>query len=421
RYHHPNVLLVIADQWGGRAADGSGRNQMLRLPAIRRLAAEGTVFTNAYSAFPVCSPARVSMFTGRMPSHFGIRGNFWKKSAVPLSIPTLGEIFAGAGYDVAYFGKDHTGGTALRGATEFGELTFSGAGMLAEGNLFDPVFTRSLINYLRAPRKRSFFATLSLINPHDICNVPKNDKSPCAGLYIGDATNQFQERYLRGEPLPPLPFNHRAPVPDWFWLKPHQGDENWWRKYLAVYYLLIENTDWLIATVLDELDRQGLRENTIVLFTSDHGDQMGAHQLTQKGVLFEEASRVPFILSAPGRVPENHRSHQLVSHIDILPTLCGLAGVKPPSASELAVDLAASLRGDHAPRRFLVTENAYARMLRMGHWKYIRAGGGKEILFNLAKDPGEGRDFMGEARGVADQALPLLRKWCRAAGDPFRI
>ena len=90
-------------------------------------------------------------------------------SIVPTTMPTLGELFDGAGYDTGYFGKEHTGGAAYRGFDEFGSLRFPGAGYLAEGSVLDSVFARDAIEFIRQPRNRPFFATVSLVNPHDIC------------------------------------------------------------------------------------------------------------------------------------------------------------------------------------------------------------------------------------------------------------
>ena len=112
--------------------------------------------------------------------------------------------------------------------------------------------------------------------------------------------------------------------------------ENWtdeeWRLYLATYYLLIENTDWMVGLALDAVKRAGLDRDTLVLFTSDHGDQMGAHGLVGKGVFYEECMLVPFAISWPGTVKQGKAiRNELISGTDVLPTLCDFAGLRMPS------------------------------------------------------------------------------------------
>ena len=423
----PNVLFLIVDQWSGVASDGSGSNPLLRTPAIDSLAAGGVLFRNAYSGYPLCSPARATLFTGRMPHEHRMVSNAppSPEPIVPTTMPTLGELFHEAGYETGYFGKEHTGGAAYRGFDEFGSLRFPGAGYLAEGSVLDSVFARDAIQFIRQPRNRPFFATVSLINPHDIC-YPTTRDSRIPGHSVMDAINVFRgDKYLRGLELPPLPPN-LDPVPPASMKQVPPILQPWgekeWRRYLAVYYLLIENTDWLIGQVLEALRKAGLEGETLILLTADHGDMMGAHHLVQKEAFYEEAARVPFIVSWKGVVPRGRSDGQtLVSGTDVLPTLCDYAGIKTPEEIS-GKSLKPVITNPRAPwRDFVVSEAHNGRMVRSARHKYMvyeRDGKKLEFLYDLTNDPGETRNIAEDP--AASAALKENREryasWAQSTG-----
>lgn len=424
----PNVLFLISDQWSPLASDLSGSKPMPRTPAADSIAASGVRFDNAYCTWPLCSPSRASLFTGQMPHATGVIGNVLRQGIVPASMPALGEIFARAGYATGYFGKEHTGGAAYRGFKNLGSYQYPGAGYLADGSALDSVFTRDANSFIQANRNNPFMAVVSLINPHDICYTPA--RAAIANKSFVDVNQVFWHRtkFLRDldfplarpnlNPRPPEGLGHVSSV-----------QENWteeqWRLYLATYYLLLENTDWLLGQTLDAVRRAGLERDTIVLFTSDHGDQMGAHHLVGKNAFYEECMRVPFALSWPGTIAAGEVNRTaLVSGVDVVPTLCDFAGLSGPAGIE-GRSVRPLLGGASAKwRDVLVAELGTGRMLRAGRHKYIRYMKGTtrtEFLFDLQNDPGETRDLaqVPAASGDLERCRALLDGWMTQTGGTY--
>lgn len=426
----PNILFIIVDQWS--ATCFGEINKALRTPAVDSIAAAGVRFSNAYCTYPLCSPSRASMFTGRMPHETGVVLNVPENSrVVPDSMPVLGELFAEAGYETGYFGKEHTGGAAYRGFQSLGSIQFPTAGYLADGSVLDSVFIRDAIEFIQKRRDRPFLAVVSLINPHDICYTLSFAGIPQKSIV--DACEAFRPRpgayrkFLRGQEFPPLPPNFpAAPPPRMGTIGPLQQPwaEQDWRLYLATYYLLIENTDWLIGRVLEALRRAGLGNDTLILFTADHGDQMAAHQLVGKGVFYEEATKVPFLMAWKGVIEARHTSpSELVSGVDVLPTLCDYAGVRiPKGVTGRSVRPLVERR--NAPwRRHLVSATYDGRMLVADSKKYVAYGPDKpaEFLFDLGNDPGETRDLAQDAgsKAALEAGRGMLASWMKETGGAF--
>ena len=425
----PNVLFIISDQWSPLASDLSGTRPMPRTPAADSIAASGVRFENSYCSWPLCSPSRASLFTGQMPHTTRVIGNVRRPGIVPASMPVLGEIFSRAGYATGYFGKEHTGGAAYRGFQNLGTYQYPGAGYLADGSGLDPIFTRDAIEFIRGPRSNPFLAVLSFINPHDICYTPSHAK--IAGKSFVDVNQAFHNRkgkFFRNLDFPP-PRPNLNPRPPERMARVSAVQENWseedWRLYLATYYLLIENTDWMIGLALDAVRRAGLERDTLVLFTSDHGDQMGAHHLVGKGVFYEECMRVPFAAAWPGVINASQVNRTaLISGTDVLPTICDFAGLNCPEGLD-GKSVRPLLNGNSAPwRDVFVAELNEGRMLRTGDRKYMlynRGGQRAEFLFNLRQDPGETRDLapLAEAAGEMDRCRGLLERWMERTGGGF--
>ncbi|NEQ96902.1 MAG: sulfatase-like hydrolase/transferase, partial [Cyanothece sp. SIO2G6] len=302
---HPNIVLIISDQWSTRIADGSGQYKNgIQTPGIDRLATEGMRFEGSYSSFPLCCPARASLFTGLMAHKHQIIDNEevykGRHQVVPArnDIPTIGSAFKAAGYETAYFGKEHAAGYAWKDIEHYGSMKYSAGGMLAEGSAYDPVFTKDAIAFLQQPHDRPFYMTLSLINPHDICKVLDGRVK---GATFADAIffcRNDEELYLRFQQRPELPSNHDVPyVKGMIRDQDYMYEEMWaysdddWHRYVATYQLLVENTDWHIHLLLEAIKKAGLEDNTIVIFVSDHGDMMSSHRLIAKTTFYEEASR----------------------------------------------------------------------------------------------------------------------------------
>jgi arylsulfatase A-like enzyme len=409
----PNILLVITDQQHAGMMSCAG-NQYVKTPAMDGLAAAGARFEMAYATNPVCAPARVSMMTGRMPSYFGMRSNDEaREQAPPGSLKqALGWIFCNAGYETAYGGKTHW----LRGMTPesigFRTITRDEREGLAE----------ACARYLEAKRDKPFLLVASFINPHDICYMAIDDYTRAAGkavMYPGSrvererlaAALKLPEGVSREEFFehlcPPLPENFDIPL-----LEPqciteqyvrarmfrHYARTEWpaerWRLHRWAYCRLTEMVDGHVAKVLAALRRAGLEEKTVVVFTSDHGDLDAAHRLEHKSILYEEAARVPLIVSQrgatkPGLVDTQH----LVSvGLDLTATLCDYAGIDPPPGLRgRSIRPLAEGREVLDWRDQVVVESQAGRMLRTARFKYVvyASGNHREQLFDLVSDPGE--------------------------------
>ena len=432
----PNVILMIADQWSARIANGSGRNfGGVQTPGLERLAREGMRFSQSYSSFPLCCPARASMFTGLMPHNHHVTDNeetythLWGQYPTRDDVATMGTCFREAGYRTAYFGKEHAADYGWTGIEEFGSMRYSGGGMLAEGSAYDQIFTRDAINFIRADHEKPFYMVLSLINPHDICKVLGGKVK---GATFADAIffcRDDSEPYLRDQPRPELPANHEAGVVagmirdrDYMYEELAAFSENDWRRYLATYGLLIEKTDWFIELVLVALRQAGLEENTIVVFTTDHGDMMGSHGLIAKTNFYEESVKTLTLIKQPGRIPAgSHDRETLVGTIDLMPTLLDLAGLAVPAGLD-GESFKAECWGRRSGKfRELFSVNNDGRMLRRGQYKYIRSaiyGVEREILFDLAVDPDETKNVIDrtDLKSIGLEMRTRLNTWLNENG-----
>ena len=406
----PNVILIISDQWSTKVSDGSGNyDNGILTPGIDLLAKQGISFKQAYSTYPLCTPARASLFTGLYSHHNDVGFNLKKDSILARAqfTPTLGKSFKEAGYNVAYFGKEHAGGYGYASATEFGSMTHSNGGMLAEGSAYDPIFTEDAIKYIKDKKDKPFFMTLSLINPHDICRVLGGKVQ---GATFADAIHfarNDDEPYLRFQPRPDLPNNHEVAYEkgmilheDFMYKEVFELNEDQWKRFISTYQLLIENTDRLIGLLLKNLKEQGLEENTIVMFTTDHGEMSGSHKLIAKTTFYEESSKIPVIIRYPKEIKQSTTNNNaLVSTIDIMPTLLDLAGVGIPKGIDGKSFKKQILESEVSTNEFdiVFSQNQFGRMVRYDEFKYVRSvvyGITYEILYDIDKDPSESKNLL---------------------------
>ena len=406
----PNVILIISDQWSTKVSDGSGNyDNGILTPGIDLLAKQGISFKQAYSTYPLCTPARASLFTGLYSHHNDVGFNLKKDSILARAqfTSTLGKSFKEAGYNVAYFGKEHAGGYGYASATEFGSMTHSNGGMLAEGSAYDPIFTEDAIKYIKDQKDKPFFMTLSLINPHDICRVLGGKVQ---GATFADAIHfarNDDEPYLRFQPRPDLPNNHEVAYEkgmilheDFMYKEVFELNEDQWKRFISTYQLLIENTDRLIGLLLKNLKEQGLEENTIVMFTTDHGEMAGSHKLIAKTTFYEESSKIPVIIRYPKEIKQSTTNNNaLVSTIDIMPTLLDLAGVGIPKGIDGKSFKKQILESGVSTNEFdiVFSQNQFGRMVRYDEFKYVRSvvyGITYEILYDIDKDPTESKNLL---------------------------
>ena len=420
----PDVVLVLTDQQRADAFGAAGAAD-LRTPVMDRLAREGVVFTRAFTATPQCSPSRAALMTGRYPHRTGVMGNTvdgdgkgpppaGMSGPLDRSLPTLGRLFAAAGYETAYFGKWHLGGSP----GDYGFQTH-------DSKVHDPTLASRVVAYLRkraAPETRPLLLIVSWLNPHDIYSVldaPSDARAHAAARLPSNLADDLRDK----------------PLPQRRYLEEDQGqpfvgaDRTMWRRYRGFYNELVETVDREIGTVLGAVAPGDVPPITV--FSTDHGDLGGAHGLPYKGpAMYEELVRIPLVISWPGRI-RAARSDALVSLIDLLPTLCDLAGVPPPADVD-GLSLRPVLTPSPAsapPVREMVFAEYYGkqswrvpiRMIRSARWKYVRYLGYGEELYDLDADPGELRNLAGEASAAAERARLAreLDEWIRRTKDPF--
>ncbi len=432
----PNVLLIISDQWSTKHIEGYTG---VKTPTLCDLKNEGISFEQSYSSYPLCCPARASIFTGTMPHENNIIDNTEIQKMFLGEIPyndnliTMGEAFKNSGYDTAYFGKEHAGGYGWDNIDEFGSMTYSGGGMIAEGSAYDTIFTKDAIDYLNKDErnKNPFYMTLSLINPHDIC---KAFGERLQDLSIADMMMFGNEDvpYLRNQQRGHLPenFNYKADKGMILYKDNHYSDldnddvwnEDKWKKYISVYNLLIEKTDWYMKLVLDTLKQKGLDENTIVVFTTDHGDMMGSHKLVAKTTFYEESAKTFMVLKYPKLIKKGIINNKaFIGTNDLMPTILDLCDIEIPITVSGKSFKKECLGEESGKFEEVYCENPHSRMVRFQNYKYVISGAYKErydVLFDLEADPLETTNVYNKTgyEEISKKANKMLTEWIEKEG-----
>lgn len=396
----PDIILILTDQQSYNTISALGHT-LASTPNLDRLVRQGITFTNAYCANPLSVPSRYALFTGTSPAGVGVWGNADRNTDAEkirqAQEQSIGAVFRRAGYQTLYGGKIH-----LPNAKN--KSKFAGT----DNYFFEYIekderelLARNVGTLLREREAtQPMLLVLSFLNPHDICFEARTDAEVEATLATEGkdrlkAQTIVQMRALAdgADPAeyPPLPENFERTEnlgPIQFPYKEFTTD--YWRRYRFIYGRLVELVDRQIGEVLDAVEASANRDNTIVVFTSDHGEMAGAHQLITKGVPYDECQHVPLIIAGRG-VVQGERDHSLVCNgWDLLPTLCGLAGIEAPS-NGCGISLAGRAFGreELAPGRFLYLETTRSCLLiEEGKFKYTRfRNNGAEMLIDLANDP----------------------------------
>ncbi|TWP34124.1 sulfatase family protein [Leekyejoonella antrihumi] len=416
----PNLLILMADQHSAHLLSCAGATHV-STPCLDALAAAGTRFTRAYTTFPLCVPARASMVTGRCPHQLGIHGNKAAGEEPGRLRQSLGQLLRDRGYDTAYAGKWHALQPSVSAADGFEVVApFGDRGLAAAAS-----------DWLRgrAEQERPFALIVSFDDPHSICEYARNQPMPYGQV---DCPTDARD-------LPPLPANHGRAAYEPQALRAEQaraeatygtsrfGPDDW-RRYRHVYARLIERTDAAVGEVLDALEIAGRSDDTVVVYTSDHGDGDASHEWNQKTALFEETCRVPLIVRDPRGSTGRPTTSALVSvGLDLLPTALAVAQGGAPTADGLdLLEVARSAVGHDQ----VVVETHFARSAGSGtsgravvcaRYKYVVYGWGahREQLFDLQADPGELRNLAAES--VFDPLLEQMRHrmldWCLDTRD----
>lgn len=431
----PNILLIMTDQQTVSALSAAG-NKDLHTPYTDYLAANGTMFTRAYVSQPVCSPSRTSIFCGKMPHETGFTANGSPKEGLwPAGLPTMGTVVRGAGYQTTYIGKWHIpipeGSSNIHGFDNVSNTNL-------KNDYTDAVTSALCADFFREynPSKGPFFMVASFLNPHDICEWARQDPLKMDIIPPLPPDNM----------LPALPANFEIPALEPAIVREQQHsnyrtypslkwDELQWRRYRWAYNRLIERVDHEVGRVINALKKYKLADDTIVIFTSDHGDGYAAHRWNQKQILYEESAGVPFIISRLGKwAPKVDSTTLICNGIDIIPTLCGAAGISKPGHLKGLNILDRIENPQSTWRDTLVIETEFVdnakplgikgRAVITRDYKYIVYDKGeiREQLFNLRNDPGETKSLIREASAanILQKFRKTLQTWVKENGDDFK-
>ena len=416
----PNVLYIMTDQQSASAMSCTG-NSDLKTPAMDHLAESGTRFDNAYCPFPLCSPCRASMFSGRYPHEMGINGD---GGSIPeqLRPQELGNLLRNAGYDCAYGGKWHVPEADLPADGVHGFKTIAGTD--------DNTLVEACNQFLKQQRSRPFFLVASFDNPHNICEWARQQTLPWGE--IDDVPTQQCPNLPANYPIPP--FEPEA-IRQEYRANPlsyptHEYSDERWRHLRHAYFRLIEKVDEQIGLIIDTLHQLALDKDTLVIFSSDHGDGHGEHHWNQKSVLYDASSRVPLIISWPGVTQANNVERRLASNaLDLLPTICDYAGLRSPcNLHGMSLRSLAEGRDVRNWRDDLMVETGFlsnlgtiGRMIRTQHYKYCLYSWGlyREQLFDMDNDPGEMVNLAVESchANILNEHRHRLLNWAQRSDD----
>ena len=421
----PNIVIVIADQWRAQAFGYAGDNNV-RTPNIDRFEKECVNFTQAVSGTPVCTPMRATLLTGQRPLTHGLFIN-----DVPLNpeITTIAKVLKGEGYDTGCIGKWHVDGHG-----------------------------RS--NFIPRERRQGFDYWKVLECTHAYNNSPYYADGPEKLKWEGydaiaqtkDAQQYIESRAKTGKPFllwlawgPPhnpyetAPEKYKAMYdPEKIQLRPNvpKEVEARTRKELAGYYAHCTALDDCFADLLATLKSTGLAENTIVLFTSDHGDMIGSHSLIRKQKPYEESARVPMLFRFPGSLGiKPRRVDGTINTEDVMPTLLRLCNVAVPKSVE-GLDFSGYLRGGADPSGGATVVQCASpfgeftrpiggreyRAVRTKRYTYVKDLKGPWLLFDNEKDPYQLDNLVGKPEHAKLQAEldARLKQKLAEARDEFR-
>jgi len=447
----PNVLLLMADDLN-TALSGFGHPQC-KTPRLDELAARGVRFENMHCQYPVCGASRASIMTGLYPYTNGMLGNEGNLRKNLPDVVTMSQLFRENGYRAGRVSKIyHMGipteilvGTADHDdppswdetvniqaleqnapgvRTEWspqdtGSQTFTGV-EASTGDLehADGMAAEAAIEFLKRNQDKPFFLGCGFVRPH----VPLVAPAKYFDLY--DRSAMIAPSVPEGDldDVPGIIRDYKAKFRYGVTPELHKG-------LLEAYYASISYMDAQVGRVLDTLDELGLRENTIVIFTSDHGYLLGEHDKFQKQHLFEEATRVPFILSVPSMsATHGEATRHLTELIDLYPTVAGLAGLTPPKdlQGQSLVPLLENPSAESWDKDLVFTiSRSGGESIRTAYWRFTQWGYGAkgEELYDRKNDPGEFTNLAKDseyAEILAALKKRLKAKRVEAGYDPER-
>lgn len=423
RTRRPNVLFILADEWRAQSTGYSG-DRNVTTPVLDRLAAQSVNFVNAISGCPVCCPYRASLLTGQYPLTHGV---FVNDVELKPNGPTLAETFRRAGYSTGFIGKWHVYG--------------SPDGNYGRRLAFIPPEKRFGFDYWKAcectheynhslyyegddPTPKYWPGYDAIAQTEDACRIIEQKSSDPFLLLLSlgpphfpyaTAPERYQEMYRNRELKP------RSNVPE---DKRKEAAE-----ILRGYYAHMAALDDCLERILRTLEKTGAAEDTIVVFTSDHGDMMLSQGLTTKLYPWDESIRVPLLVRYPRKFGRKGRSIRApISAPDLMPTLLGMCGVAIPDSVE-GKDLSPGASRTSRDAAFLnlpvpITEArrygfAEYRGLRTERYTYVRSIHGPWLLYDNERDPFQMRNLCGRDRELQARMDRVLDETLRRLKDDF--
>jgi len=413
----PNVVLIFTDDQGSIDVNCYGAKD-LYTENLDRLAAEGTRFTQFYVGAPVCSPSRAALMTGRYPRCAGLLGNASSQkdhAGMPTEQVTIAEMMKSAGYGTGHVGKWHLGYTP--------ETMPNGQGYdYSFGHMGGCIDNYSHFFYWQGP------------NRHDLW---RNGKEVWReGEFFGDLMVDECKEFIDGHKDEPFFLYWAINMPHY----PLQGKEKWRKKYehldapRKMYAAFVSTMDEMVGKVVRHLDKSGLRENTLIIWLSDHGHSVeqrtfggGGNSGDYRGhkfTLWEGGLRVPCIVSWPGRIGQNAVRNQMAASIDWMPTIAEYCGVKPPDINIDGKSIAPMIESADAPspHDVLHWETGKHWAIRQGNWKLVHNGPatdykGRKIpqvenfLSNMAEDVTETKNLAEAHPEIVKRLTSLHEQW----------
>ena len=413
----PNIVLIFTDDQGSIDVNCYGAKD-LYTANLDRLAAEGTRFTQFYVGAPVCSPSRAALMTGRYPRCAGLMSNAPSdkgRPGMPTEQVTIAEMMKSAGYATGHIGKWHLGYTP--------ETMPNGQGYdYSFGHMGGCIDNYSHFFYWQGP------------NRHDLWRNGTEIWED--GEFFGDLMVDECRNFIDGHKDEPFFLYWAINMPHY----PLQGKEKWRKKYehldapRKMYAAFVSTMDDMIGEVVRHLDKSGLRENTLIIWLSDHGHSVeqrtfggGGNSGDFRGhkfTLWEGGLRVPCIVSWPGRIGQNAVRNQMAASIDWMPTIAEYCGVKPPDVNIDGKSIVPVIESENAPspHDVLHWETGKHWAIRQGDWKLVHNGPatdykGRNIpqvenfLSNMAEDVTETKNLAEAHPEIVERLTSLHEQW----------
>ena len=423
----PNVVFIFSDQQHYQAMGFV--DDFYDTPNIDSLATAAVVFEHSFVTTPQCSPSRSSMMTGLYPHKTGMMGNRGAAGGTELALPTIGKRMQDGGYLTGFMGKWHLGDDELANS---GWDVGRGAD---DGTTADPALspdkhtTEAALSFLEkhAGGEMPLFMFLMYIDPHDIYHFQDRPNRDPARYEEAVLPESWHKEDLAAKPWPQLAFmeaNQGQTI--------HGMEEDEWQYYRDYYRQKVTLVDDQVGRVLAALKANGMWENTIIVYSSDHGDMDTFHRLVFKGpFMYEHMIRVPALVRVPsglgGVAPYLEREHDWVN-VDILPTVLDLLGLEVPEVDGISYRPLLTGGDQGQPREFVVTQYYGKqqwvnpiRSIRTHEFKYNLYTQFGEELYDLRNDPEEIVNLADDA-AYADVKADLrsrLDTWIRENGDAF--